>query len=348
MNDEFYIFPDTSFKSRYCYFYVKKDNKNDIEIKKELESLRDKWDKAIENIIKKLPDFENEYDIITLPFSMLEDIGLGTLKQSLFEKNKRSFKKCFLKPRILNFFIKILGKTRLLIHFLDFFIFSRTMKKLIKFCEKTINTDEILEEIKKALSKKKYHENSLILVKNLERWKKYLQEKQGENFQILCRDLAWDILTGHLWFEGMIDTRNWKTIYEREKYINLRLIASYRYRRQTEENLSWSRLLAKHNDEMPKTEIEFRTKMKLFKSKSELLDPNLIESVCTGHRGKKVIVITCDADKMRERLEAHIKGIKYINKELQKEVISFNPGYLIILKRDNPSEIKVINIKELL
>lgn len=294
MNDEFYIFPDTSFKSHYCY--VKKDDKNDIEIEKELKDLRDKWDKAIENIIKKLPNFENDYHIKTSPFSMLEDCGLGRLKQSLFEENKQSFNKCFPKPYILNFFIKILGKNTRLIQFLDF-IFGRTAKKLRKFCAKAINTDEIIEKIDSALSEKKYHKNSLSLVKNLERWEKDLQEKQGENFQNLCRDLAWDIFTEHVWLEGMDETRNWEIIWEREQDINMRLMGSYRYKGQTEENLSWSRLLAKHDEEKPKTEREFRTKMKLYKSKRELLDPNLIESACTGYRGKKVIVIACDADK---------------------------------------------------
>ena len=347
MNEEFYIFPDTSFKTNYCYVYVEKDNKKNIDIETELKNLKNKWDEAIENIIKKIPDFENDYRLITLPFTMLEDIGLGKFKKSLFEKNKQRFNKCFPKPYILNFLIKILGKNTLLIHFLDF-IFGRTANKLRKFCVKAINSDEIIEKIDRALSEKKYHKNSLILVKSLERWKKDLQEKQGENFQILCRDLAWDILTEHVWLEGMAETRNWESIYEREKDINQRLMASYRDRRQTEENLSWSRLLAKHRYEKPKTLREFKIQEKLFNSKCELLDPNLIEFVLTGYQGKKVIVITCDGNKMRKRLDSHIKGIKYINKELQKEIITFNPGYLIILKIDNPSEIKIINIKELL
>ncbi len=94
------------------------------------------------------------------------------------------------------------------------------------------------------------------------------------------------------------------------------------------------------------------------------MDSDLSEFLVTGYVQDKqrhpLVVITCDRKKQKERLQAIIRGVKFVNKTLGDldsrggfdykipDLISINPGILIVVDQDCQKLGEKIDVRQLI
>ncbi len=106
-------------------------------------------------------------------------------------------------------------------------------------------------------------------------------------------------------------------------------------------------------------------RLNLFKEKDrELLDGDLTEFLVTGYMYREerhsLIGLTCDGKKLRERLKATIRGVRYVNKILgdrERKVelpfrtpdrIPIHPGIMIVVDQHRKNPTEKIDVRQLI
>lgn len=319
MNTKYLLCLDSSFKSNSCYPTKKK---SDIE---------SHFSNLVQNIEKKLPGFEDDYEFIESPFSFLEYIGGGQIINELSENKKDELERCFALPTGLKEAMINASNDEQLAKVVDDFLLSNYHRLIYFFM---CNIDPILLSLKTDTKLERFpvHENVIELEKRLREWRTCLSTngRNSQIFYLLCIHFAWHMMVSHKWSDEEDLNRN----------LLHRLIAFYVASKQCEYNLPGAALFAALK------------KIILFPKCEQLLDSSLIDYVCRGYfdvqlnKWMPVIVVTSDL-KQKDRLREYISGANYTNAVLNRNIITFVPGYLVLVGENGSlEEIEVIDISQ--
>jgi hypothetical protein len=319
MHKDLHIFLDSSFKSYCCY-----STKENPDIKK-------KFDQTMGNIEKKLPGFENDYEYIEMPLSLLEYIGIGKLLAKFSEKERIELESCFLSLDSLNDVMSDAQNDIRRVEILDDCIQS-IFHRLVRFFMCNVDPIVLVLKLDEKLNEYPLYKNVIAMRDCFDEWKSCLSNngRNSPQFYLLCVHLAWNTMVRHKCKDKTVN-RNF-----------LRgLIIFCAAPEQSKCNLPGAALFAGLTGEI------------LFRQYGELLDPNLIDLVCRGyfdiHLNKRVpvMVISTDLKKQKERLKNYITGVKDIN--IRVDIISFFPGYLILVDQSGlAKDVEVIDIAQMI
>ena len=342
------------------------------------EDTEKKWNWLVSEVIQLIPGFEGDHKIIDSPIANLELIGLGSFIKNLSQQEKDRIQGYFPNPEAFLYMMRGFRgmpidpvKENKCIEFLsrEISVVADALKYLMYH---SLDRKELIE--KSTAWQKKYscHRHASIISRELEAWERALEEgDKGLAFEILVRNLAWNILMRHEWvMDASKGSDDFKEVCQYEKDIVLRLIYFYLMQMEDGANLSgaylFSRLerLGGMSGKSCESKKEWDYRPSLFKKDKELLDSDLSEFLVTGYVQDKqrhpLVVITCDRKKQKERLQAIIRGVKFVNKTLGDldsrggfdykipDLISINPGILIVVDQDCQKLGEKIDVRQLI
>jgi hypothetical protein len=334
-----------------------------------------KWSWLVGECSGLIPGFEGEYTTIDSPFGFLEQIYLGKLIKDLPPKHKALIAEYFPKPEVLFHVLerfqgsalkdltnadKVLDEA---VHFLSREVLV-TMDALKHLFLQIVDRKKL---IKKSVAWSKEHSchphASSVSTKLKDREMLLRKGDKGFGFEMLVRHLAWHVLMSHEWLmNANLENVPFPAVCQFEQDIALRILYSYLMQMEEGANLSAARLFSRLErlrgpNGFPQSKEEWSLRPNPFRWKDrDLLDGDLAEFLVTGfmYKGKRhpLIGLTCDRQKLRERLTAIIRGIKYVNKLLdgmeQKGEsphrvparIPICPGIMIVVDqyREKPTE----------
>jgi len=332
---------DNSFKSAYCYIYKIHDGKQRFQEELLLleKTKKKEWNQILEIGEKKLPGIEGAITVIDTPFSILEFIGLGTLRKNIWKQYKREFEQCFPDNNEL---AKKLAETKTIEEWIIAIdtLACEALDKLEQLYRLHIDIKDLQE---KAAQKKKNihchpHTEVYLSASTDSRINELITHgKEGREFAELVELLVWDTFTRHICSN--------MPAYEKKSL--LRFIGWYQDLKKNHpghENLAGTVLLT-----------SLSAGKLLFEDHIELVDPELIEYAYTGffYNGerKPVIIFSADKNGTNNRLDHFIREAYRCNRRLPlgKQLICM-PGYLILVPQDqnniSESSVELICVRE--
>lgn len=342
-----------------------------------------KWDWLIGECCQLIPGFRGDYTTIDSPFGFLEQIYLGKLIKDLPQEHKDRITAYFPMPEVLFFALERFRKLALCnsadthralhkgIYFLSREILV-TMEALRHFFLQVVDRKYLIERSVAWRKEHSCHSHASSVSGMLEDWEMFLEGgDKGQGFEILVKHLAWHVLTSHEWLIGAnLENISFSDVCHFEQQIALRILNTYIMQMEDGANLSGARLFSRLErlgtpSRIPQSKKEWDSRLNPFNKKDrDLLDGDLAEFLVTGFmcNGSRhsLIGITCDRKKLRERLRAIIRGVKYVNtllddlerrRELLHRVpsrIAIHPGIMIVVDQDCKEPTEKIDVQKLI